>query len=135
MSAYGMSPRQLGAAQDYGFGASAVWSVPWVISVQTEASTTAYTLVDNKNPRTRDFRVIKAWGYMTGAGGASDTAVITDGTNSITDTADLSVMSDTDQFDFSQINDAYNTISPTEKLAVTTASDALCRIYVMCEWV
>jgi hypothetical protein len=76
-------------------------------------------------------RIIKAWGVMTQAGAASDTAVITDGTNNVTDTADLSVFDDTDQFDFSQIDDAYWALAQGDTLQVDTASSPALRVYIM----
>ena len=82
------------------------------------------------------FRVIYAWGVMTAGGGASDTAVlqrIQDGTTAaITDTADLSVFSDTDQFDFSQLDDANWDIQEGDTLQVTTASSPACEIFALC---
>jgi hypothetical protein len=76
-----------------------------------------------------------AWGIMTGAGGAGDTAVVQrvrgGTTTAVTDVADLSVFSDTDQFDFSQINGAANSLVKGDLLQVTTASGALADIYVL----
>jgi hypothetical protein len=80
-------------------------------------------------------KVIMAWGIMTGAGGAGDTAVVQrvrgGTTTAVTDVADLSVFSDTDQFDFSQINGAANSLVKGDLLQVTTASGALADIYVL----
>jgi hypothetical protein len=133
--AVGIPPRDLAKADDYGVGSdgATATSVPFVLSVLTVAGTTEWKIYNNNCPR--KMRVIKAWGYMTGAGGANDTVVVDDGTTAITDTADLSVFSDTDQFDFSQISDATNEIAKNGSLHVTTADDALCRVFVMCEWV
>ena len=109
-------------------------SVPFLLSVNTVAGTSTYNVYGTAHSAPRGFRVIKAWGVMTGAGAAADTVVVSDGTNNITDTADLSVFSNTDQFDFSQIDDTYFQINKGGSLVVTTASGALCRVYIMCEW-
>ena len=82
------------------------------------------------------FQVLYAWGVMTAAGGAGDTAKVSrvrEGTTAdITDTADLSVFSDTDQFDFSQLDDANWDFRQGDILRVTSASSPALEVYVMC---
>ena len=109
-------------------------AVPFLWSVSMGASDTTTTL----GPEQLEFpiRVILAWGIMTGAGAASDSVVlnkVSGGTTSaITNTADVSAFSDTDQFDFSQINDANYRATKGDKLSVTTVSGALCQVYALC---
>lgn len=109
-------------------------SVPFVYQCTNTASTTTVTC----GPEQLEFpiRVIQAWGIMTGAGGAGDTVVlnkVSGGvTNAITNTASVAAFSDTDQFDFSQINDANYRLTKGDKLSVTTASGALCEVYALC---
>ena len=106
-------------------------TVPFVWSATMTASNSPLTL----GPEQLEFpvRVILAWGIMTGAGAAADTVVlnkVSGGTTSaITNTADVSALSDTDQFDLSQINDANYRAAKGDNLSVTTASGALCEIY------
>jgi len=82
------------------------------------------------------FKVIYAWGVMTAAGGASDTAVlqrVQDGTTAaITNTADLSAFSDTDQWDWSQLNDANWQVAEGDTLQVTTASSPAIEVFALC---
>lgn len=82
------------------------------------------------------FRVILAWGFMTAAGTSSDTVVlqkVSGGTTSaITNTADLSAFSDTDQFDLSQIDNANYRIGKGDKLQATAAGGAQCEVYALC---
>lgn len=122
--AVGMNGKSFGPAVD-NYGAPVQ-----VFSVVTVAGTSAYTLV---NSLWRRVRVINAWGYMTGAGAATDDVTITDGTNDITDTVDLSGLGDTDRYDFGEIDDAFNVVSKDGSIQATTTSDALTRIFVMCE--
>lgn len=127
----GIAPGQLAAESDVGMSTGDM-SIPFLLSVQTVTGTTGYNLFNGAVPR--DLRVIQAWGIMTAAGGASDTVVVKNGSNAITDTASVAVLSDTDAFSFSQLNDAYWDVDKGGTLTVTTASDALCKVYVMCEW-
>ena len=82
------------------------------------------------------FRVIQAWGIMTAAGTSSDTVVLQKvsggSTTSITNTADLSAFSDTDQFDLSQIDNANYRVGKGDKLQVTAAGGAQCEVYALC---
>jgi len=130
--ARGIAARTLGPLlEDRGCTTSAKMAVPWVVEVTCVAATSAYTLVESLP---YDCRIIRAWGIMTGAGAASDTVKVTDGTNDISDTVDLSSAGDTDLFDVGELDDAYTDIAKGGKIAVTTASGALCRIYVMGVW-
>lgn len=109
-------------------------TVPFVYQVTMTASNSPQAL----GPQQLEFpiRVIQAWGIMTGAGAAADTVVlnkVSGGTTSaITNTADVSAFSDTDQFDFSQINDANYRAAKGDRLSVTTVSGALCQVYALC---
>ena len=73
---------------------------------------------------------------MTGDGATADTVVlqkVSGGTTtSISNTADVSAFSDTDQFDLSQIDNAQYRLAKGDKLQVTTASGALVEIYALC---
>lgn len=126
----GISPGQLAAENNVGM-VNGYMSVPFLLSVQTVTGTTDYDLF---NPVERPFRIIQAWGVMTGAGAASDTVVVQNGSTAITDTADLSVFSDKDAFSFSQLDDAQWELDKGDVLQLTTASDALCKVYLLCEW-
>lgn len=71
-------------------------------------------------------RVLRAWGTMLAAGTSSDTCVlqrVRSGTTSpITDTADLSALSDTDTFEFSQYDNDYWSLNAGDTLQATTAN-------------
>lgn len=112
---------------------TATIGIPFVLVQPTVAGTATYRIYDNNAPKR--FRVIYATGVMTGAGAAADTVVLNDGTNSITDTVDLSTLGDTAVFDFADINDLYHQVSKGGSLRVVTASDALCIVYIHCIWV
>ena len=130
--ARGIAARTLGPLlEDRGCTTDAKMAVPWVLEVQTVAGTTDYTLIE---ALLKDCRIVRVWAIMTGAGGADDTLKVTDGTNDITDTVDLSSLGDTDLFDVGELDDAYTDIAKGGSIAVTTASDALCRVYVMGVW-
>lgn len=101
----------------------------FVFSAQTDASTSAYVLVD-RAPFA--FRVLGVSGRMTGAGGAGDTLAVTDGTNAITDTVDVSALSDQDGFSVQTVDDAYWDIPKGGKLQLNTASGALAFVTVEC---
>jgi hypothetical protein len=79
--------------------------------------------------------VVGLKGYMTGAGAATDSVVLKRGTDAITDTIDVSALSDKDLFECASIDDAYNEIGASHSLNLVTASGALCRVSVECEWV
>lgn len=77
------------------------------------------------SPAPYGLRVLRCWGVMLTAGTASDTCVlqrVRQGTTvSITDTADLSALSDTDGFEFSQYNNDNWTINKGDTLQAVTA--------------
>jgi hypothetical protein len=133
----GIKPRALGLLDNNRVGGSdAEFGIPFEIRFQTVVGQTAYNWVNDSR---RDLLVTRAYGYMTGAGAGGDSVVLqrvrAGSVTAITDTADLSVFSDTDQFDFSQINDANNRINQTDTLRLTAASDALCNVYIQGFWV
>lgn len=98
-----------------------------VFHVQTVASTTAYTAVSNLD---RDVKVIRVWGFMTGAGGASDTVVVKNGSTAITDTIDVSALADKEVFEAATIDDAQWVVKKGGSITVTSASDALTHIFI-----
>lgn len=117
---------------EWGVTSEATMGIPWVVEVQTTASDTSKSVWDGSCPR--NCRILDAWGIMTGAGAALDTVKLTDGTNDISDTVDLSSAGDTDRFTVGELDDAYTDISEGGSLKVVTASDALCRVYIMGMW-
>lgn len=121
--AIGTNPKEF-AGIDQGYG------LPMgVVSVDTEAGTSTYKLFSG-SPLPFPIRIVEVKGYMLGAGAASDTVKLTDGTNDITSTEDLSVLADTDAWDCSQIDNAYADLERGDTLQVETASDALTRVFV-----
>jgi len=78
------------------------------------------------------FRVIDAYAVMTGAGGAGDTWKLTDGTNDITDTVDVSSAADKDIVPAGQLDDAYYRFSKTGEVRGITASGAEVELYAIC---
>lgn len=64
-------------------------------------------------------RIIRAWVRSEGAGTASDTLQITDGTNNITEALDISSITDHKQSDFTTIDDTYDTIAAAGTLRLT----------------
>lgn len=134
--ARGISPRALGPETDDRVeGESFRHGIPHAFNVQTAAGTSAYNWVNDNN---KTFLVTRVYGYMTGAGAAADTVVVqrikAGTTTSISDTVDVSALSDTDHFEVAQIDDANNEIAPQDTLQVTTASDALCRLFIEGYW-
>jgi hypothetical protein len=104
-------------------------SLTFEFQVQTDSTNSSYTLVHASQFR---FRVIGVTGIMTGAGGTSDTIKVTDGTNDITDTIDVSALADKSVFSAATIDDAYWNIDVGESLKVVTASAALAFVMVKC---
>ena len=98
-----------------------------VAKVTCVAGTSSYTPFPGWDNRVE---VVRVFGYMTGAGASSDTVKVTDGTNDVTDTVDLSSLSDTDVFEVGQMDDAYVTVEKASSITVTTASDATCVLFV-----
>lgn len=121
-----------GLSDERSFSSAASGGIPFVIQVATAAGTTEYRIWDKSCPRS--CRIVDAWGVMTGAGGAGDTVKITDGTNDISDTVDLSSLGDNDLFAIGELDDAYVDLAEGGSLQVEAASDALVRLYVMVVW-
>ena len=96
---------------------------------QTVAGTSSYVVVANAAFK---FRVVGVTGIMTGAGGASDTVKVTDGTNDITDTINVATLADKSVFSAATIDDAYWNISVGGDLKVETASGALAYVIIEC---
>ena len=132
----GIKPRNLSPAVNERIGGTLSTvniGIPFVIEVPCVAATDTYKVYDADCPD--KLRVIDAWGVMTGAGAGGDTVKITDGTNDITDTVDLSAVGDTDRFAIGEIDDAYHDILPGGSMSVVTASAATVTLYIMCTWV
>ena len=133
----GILPRHLGPISDNRVNSGeSTHGISATVRFVAVAGDSTYNWV-NDTPFT--FLVTRAYGYMTGAGAASDTAVLqrvrTGTTTAITNTADVSVMSDTDQWDFGQINDAANSVASGDTLRLTTASGALTNVFAEGFWV
>lgn len=124
--AYGYSMWPM-AGEDQGYG-----RVLGTTSVQTTAGSTTQIFF-NGNPTPFRIRIIDVKGIMTGAGAALDTMEVTDGTNSITDTSDLSALADGATFEAGNISDTYWLVTPGENLTCVTASAALCYVTVYFE--
>ena len=127
----GINPYALGRAGNTAYGA-----IPFMQVVTIASTDTAAVKAFGNTPVPFQMRVVRAFGYMTQAGSASDTVVVqrvrSGTTTSITNTADLSVMSDTDQFDFGQIDNAANVLNKGDTLQVTPAGGTGCVIYIEC---
>jgi len=121
--AVGINPKQI-AGIDQGYGV-----LLCKVSCECVAGTATYTLFSD-SPLPFPIRIVDVTGIMTGAGGASDTVKVTDGTNDITSTEDLSALADTDTWDISQIDDAYCDLERGDTLQVVTTSDATTRVNV-----
>jgi hypothetical protein len=78
------------------------------------------------------FKIITAWVVMNGAGDSFDTVKLTDGTDDITDTLDVSSAGDTDLVSFGELDDAYATIEKGGDVVAETASGALVDVYALC---
>lgn len=98
-----------------------------VFHVSTSASVSSYTAVAGLD---RDVKVIRVLGFMTGAGGASDTIVVKNGSTAITDTIDVSALADKDVFEAAQIDDAQYNVKKGGSINVTTASGALAELFI-----
>jgi hypothetical protein len=78
------------------------------------------------------FTVLDVWCVQTGgAGGASDTALLDNGTTAITDTMDLN-KADKIITRCATIDDAAATIAQNGSLHVTTASSAVGTMHILC---
>jgi len=104
----------------------------FLCEVQCEASGTPFKIFDSDAPA--KFRVLDMFGYMTGAGATSDTVKLTDGSSDIVTAVDVSAYSDKDIIRAAAIDDAKNEIAAGGSLHVVTASGALCKVFVLCEW-
>lgn len=104
----------------------------FLCEVQCEASGTPFKIFDSDAPA--KFRVLDMFGYMTGAGASSDTVKLTDGSDDIVTAVDVSSASDKDVIRAAVIDDAKNEISAGGSLHVVTASGALCKVFILCEW-
>lgn len=134
--ASGIPPRALGCASlDRTSSENVRLGVHFVYKFEFDGTNDSESTV---NHNSNVLYVVQAFGIMTGAGAALDTAVVNrirQGTTAaITDTADLSVFADTEQFDFSEIDDDYNRIYPGDSLNVTVVSNPTCLVLVVGIW-
>lgn len=128
----GLQPRNLSKLfAEFGSGADGTLCIPFLVRCVTVAGTSTYTLVASAP---RSFKVINAWGIMTGAGDTSDTVKLTDGSSDITETGDVSGLSDKDLFDFTSVDDSKYEIAKGGSLKVVTASGATAEVWVLCAW-
>lgn len=97
------------------------------VVLASEGSTAATVSIENLPA----CRVLDCWAVMVGAGDTSDTFKITDGTNDISDTVDVSSAGDTDVVRVGEIDDAYRDITEGGTIAVARASAAACDVYVL----
>lgn len=97
--------------------------------LDTDSTNSTYTVVASAPFK---FRVVAVRGHMIGAGAASDTVVVKNGSNSITDTVDVSTLSDKEVVAFNTLDDAYSDVARGGSLVVTTASAALVRLSIEC---
>ena len=133
----GIRARHLGpATADRSDTTKALVGVPFSIGFTVATSDSSISWV---NHNADIMRVLSAKGYMTQAGAVGDTAVVNriraGTTAAITDVADLSIFGDKTQFDFSEIDDLYNTINPGDSINIATASSPACVIIVEGIWV
>lgn len=112
-----------------GTAGTQVFGTPILCRVKASASATPTYIFNANCPF--PVLVTLAWHVMTAAGAASDTVKITDGTNDITNTADVSAASDKALTFFTSIDDAYHAINTGGTLRVVTASDAAVDVYVL----
>lgn len=119
----GIGPTHLAQLNDY-YGA-----VPGIVAVQTDTTSSTYQLFPGGCPWA--IRVTRVRGIMTGAGASSDTVTVQDGDgNAISNTIDVSALSDKATFEESSIDDAYWDINKGENLKVVTESSALAYVIV-----
>jgi len=120
-----------GLSNERSLSSAATGGIPFVLQVTTVASTTTYRIWDKSCPRS--CRIIDGWGVLTGD--PAGTLKITDGTNDISDTVDVSAVSgDKDRFTVGELDDTYTDLSEGGSLRVVTASDALTRFYILGVW-
>jgi hypothetical protein len=99
----------------------------FLLKQQTASGTSSYTV---EKPTFR-FRVVDVWGIATAGGGAADTITVKNGSAAITAAMDFNVL-DTAVVRNTTINDAEHVIEKSDTLTVTTASDAVGLIYILC---
>lgn len=127
----GVEARNLDGNTERGLISGAKVGVPFVVSMTTVAATSSY---DVWTPLPRGLKILDCWCYASGgAGGGSDTVKLTDGTNDITAAIDVNVADNT-RAPVVSIDDAYASIAKGGTLNVTTASAAVARVHIMCEW-
>ena len=84
------------------------------------------------NAESPKLRVLDVWAKAVGgAGGASDTALVDDGTTAITDAIDMNV-ADNVIVRAATIDDAKEDIAENGTLRVIRASAAVCDVYILC---
>ena len=119
----GIEPFQLGDHREYWGG------IPFKVEVATVAATSSYQVFAGGAPF--KCRVLGMSGVMSGAGAASDTVQLQDGSsNAITEAVDVSALSDKDKWDVATVDDTYYDIDAGENLKIVTASGALSLVYV-----
>lgn len=119
----GISGPHLAPVRDYYGGVS------YMLSAQTSAGTSTYQLFPGGAPFA--VKVIRVRGIMTGAGAASDTVQVQDGSsNAISNAIDVSALSEDDTFEEATIDTTYYTIQKGSNLKIVTASDALALVFV-----
>lgn len=79
----------------------------------------------------QDCRVVFIWFLMTGAGTASDTVKVTDGTNDICTAVDVSAKADKALFLPADIDDARRDIAAGTELHAVGAGGATCDVFVL----
>lgn len=103
----------------------------FVLHASADTSASSFSF-DGDPVQLKKFRVIQAWGIMTAAGAASDTAQVQIDSNAITEAVDLSALADKDVFDFASLDDAYYDVARDGALKLVTASAAQCDVYLLC---
>jgi hypothetical protein len=112
-----------------------------IFSIATEAGVNSKSLfgqgasasITGRAPE--NLRVINWWVVMTGAGAGGDTVQLTNQAGaSISSAVDVSGAGDNDIVSGGEVYDAASDITKySGDILVVTASDALCRVYVMCQ--
>lgn len=103
--------------------------VPFILRAQTASGATTKQIYNAAAPFA--MKIMAVIGVMTGAGAGSDTVKLTDGTNDITNTEDVSAKGDKDMFLFGEIDNAYSSLAAGATLNVVTASDALVEVLII----
>ena len=106
-------------------------AIPFEVDVQTNATDSTYQVFPGGCPYSGGVRVKSMTGIITGAGAASDTLLLEDGAgNNLTETVDVSALSDKDMWEAVTMDDLYTDIDYGENLRITTASAALARVTI-----